>query len=161
MAPAPTPHTFSLIDGDGESHNYSVRFHPGREGAKIMRQLLALGLPALVAGLDEGTGLDGGLARALDSFDDGLIAALLRYTQRDGVQLSGVAFDKAYQRNYFELTAALWEVITANRFLPLPATWERALRERLGRLNLLPSLLAALDEGAGEAPEAAPEPAAD
>lgn len=54
-----------------------------------------------------------------------LSGQLLRHTTRDGQKLvegdkRTPAFQMAYQRNYWELRRALFEVIRYNRFFPLP-----------------------------------------
>lgn len=50
-----------------------------------------------------------------------LVAEVLSRTMRDDRPLSNrTAFDEAYSGNYAELMMALWEVVLANRFLPLP-----------------------------------------
>lgn len=53
----------------------------------------------------------------------GLVKRLLAQTTRDGIALDDPsAFDDAFTANYIELARAVWEVVLANRFLPLPAT---------------------------------------
>lgn len=61
-----------------------------------------------------------GLRRAIESFDEDLVKQILSLTTRDGSELRGRHFDKAYQRNYGELYDAAWEVCTFNRFFSLP-----------------------------------------
>lgn len=56
-----------------------------------------------------------------------LAREILRNTMRDGKPLSVDAsgngvFDQAYRANYGELLQAVWRVVQANRFLPLPGT---------------------------------------
>ena len=71
--------------------------------------------------------------------DLGLIHRILAHTHRDGKPLAGggasvAHFNSAYQRNYGELLAAVWEVVKYNRFLSLPATMQPALRGILAKL---------------------------
>lgn len=49
---------------------------------------------------------------------------VLQFTTRDGASLaSDIHFAAAYKRNYGELLQAVWQVVQANRFLPLPGTF--------------------------------------
>lgn len=146
------PITFTLVDADGQPHEYSCRPHPAREGSDIMWRLVALGaeplgraakglLHTLDAGnlrqlMDDPNGLEK-IAAAVDFAALGadvraalqatpmseLVHAVLKYTSRDGKGLSNpILFDAAYTRNYGELLRAAWEAVQANRFLSLPAT---------------------------------------
>ena len=57
------------------------------------------------------------LQRAVERMDLKLVQDILRYTNRDGKDLSsGVNFDTAYARNYTELFVAAWKVGNFNRF---------------------------------------------
>ena len=48
---------------------------------------------------------------------------MLRYTQRDGQDLSSeLHFSRAFRGNYMELLQATWRVERFNGFLPLPGT---------------------------------------
>jgi hypothetical protein len=50
-----------------------------------------------------------------------LLQRLVRHSFRDGQSLAHPPhFAAAYQRNYFELLQAAWQVIRVNRFFPLP-----------------------------------------
>jgi len=67
-----------------------------------------------------GAGLKAALAQPGNS---ALVVRLLGQTTRDGRDLADpVQFDDAFTGNYLELARAVWEVVQANRFLPLPGT---------------------------------------
>ena len=140
------PYTFTLADADGAEHVYTIIApHKAQAGAAIMFELsgmLAGPLAPLLAGLvgKSGADLDAigaavgpELGKAIVGLGDlRLVHRILTETLRDGKQLgpSGAPlanFNEAYQRNYGELLAALWEVVKYNRFLSLPAGMSSAL----------------------------------
>lgn len=131
----PPPVEFTLLDDAGNPHGYVVPLHPAVEGQRLMCQILALAagpLADLATAYQrtDGNGLDAdvdlaavgrqmGAALASDA-PPRLIRDLLRYTARDGKALAqDGGFNDAYTGNYGELLFALWEVVKANRFLPL------------------------------------------
>lgn len=143
----PQNHTFELNDGQGQAHRYTCALHPpSRDGVALALDLAALGLEP-VARLAQGVLKDAKVESVQALLDDktlferldlakvgaDLRAALLMpqaatlprrllsNTTRDGKDLgTDFAFDEAYAGNYLELAKALWEVVRANRFLPLP-----------------------------------------
>lgn len=134
-------HTFTLLDADGQAHTYEFTLHKATEGQRIMFKLYALAAGPLAGALggllkagsisevvsgDTVADLDlvkvGDALRAALADMPGLTREILRNTMRDGQRLSDDhAFDVAYRGNYWELNLALWEVVSANRFLPLSA----------------------------------------
>lgn len=125
-------HEFTLLDADGAAHTYRVVPHPGSDGWAVTTELYGLCsgplggvLLALFMG---GKGL-GDVSVDMAALGETMQAALasapkltdkiLRHTFRDDKALSDRSqFDAAYQRNYWELALAVWEVVLANRFLP-------------------------------------------
>lgn len=143
-------HTFVLKDADGVEHQYQVLPHDADKGERIMWQLDAMlvgplgallqsqlgrviaaeasvnellgakvedvfqGIDLLAVGRDLATHLRGPEILALS-------AELMQHTTRDGLPMS-VRENRsvAYQRNYWELRRALFEIIRYNRFFPLP-----------------------------------------
>jgi hypothetical protein len=67
---------------------------------------------------------------ALISLPEDLIFALFEHVTRDGIPIGADGyedtFDLVYAGNYVELESALWEVVTYNRFLSLPAIFSAA-----------------------------------
>lgn len=134
--------TFTLTDAEGEDHQYEVTPHSGRQGQQIFWRLTALGVEPMAAALgafDFATALQEGVADLNSKVDLDAVAGqlrqsilaqdpselaedLLQFTLRDGKPLKGIAFDKAYQGNWMEYAQALFHVIRANRFFPLPTT---------------------------------------
>ncbi len=140
--------TFTVDDGDGNSHTYICTLHGTEDGQNVVWALVALGgepLGALLQGaagklVAEGSSIGDVLAsdasdvvKSIDWSGVGrdiaasvartnmpeLTRLILRHTHRDGAQLADkMAFNAAYRANYGELMRALWEVIGANRFLP-------------------------------------------
>ncbi len=96
----------------------------GKKIAEVMDDPAALS--KLVDGL-RGADLNAvgaGLKAALgDPKNTALVGRILGQTTRDGKDLANpVEFDAAFTANYLELAYAVWEVVSANRFLPLPGT---------------------------------------
>lgn len=140
-------YSFTLTDADGAEHTYEIMArHAAEPGFALMAEVGALvsgPLAALMAGLAVGkAGADLGgllapvgpeLGRALLSLRDlALVKRILAHTLRDGKPLVGspaaaANFNAAFQGNYAELLQAVWEVVSYNRFLPLPATMRSAL----------------------------------
>lgn len=138
------PITFTVHDEDGNPHVYTMRLHPATEGRMIALKLAGLGIEpfagvlvsfalASVRGAPTSSSVDmaslssaiEGLPGVIAKIDGNLIDALLKHVDRDEVPLMmrpgavNPNFDAAYAGNYSELAMALWEVIKANRFLPV------------------------------------------
>lgn len=143
------PQTFQITDGDGQPVTYLVIPHPWSEGLAISTRLMAAGVDGLAGAIqfkdiidaimaDKSADLKGMLTSAINpgALLEGVknllmapdsarfIAAILRYSTRNGVPLerAGVVDLSAYQGNYGELWRAVYEVIRVNRFLSLPIT---------------------------------------
>lgn len=135
----PPEHNFTITDDDGQPHAYTVRLHPASEGRILALQIGAMGVEAF-AGLlvtaalaavrgknpmdvitaDQLTVAIASLPKVIQAITPQMIDALLKHTDRDGRPLMGRPdFDAAYSGNYGELSLALWEVVKANRFLPV------------------------------------------
>ena len=130
----PVNPTFELKDADGQPHTYLVVPHPPDEGQRILWTLMAGGVEPLAAAAGGLLAKGGTLAELMDQdlgdlFGDldwasvgkglkstlvsgdmpGLTKQLMRHTLRDGRELADPAvFAGAYQRNYWEMTRALW-----------------------------------------------------
>lgn len=141
---------FTLKDGAGDVHEYTVMRHGAVEGQDVMWQLVALGAEpiariaqiALVSGnIRELIDADSAkLEQMLGGADFSTVGAdvrkaivatnmsklareVLRHTSRDDKPLhDNIAFGNAYSGNYGELLQAVWRVVQTNRFLPLPGT---------------------------------------
>ena len=144
--------TFTLLDADGQPHEYEVALHKATDGQPIMWELYALAAGPLsgavgalagsgkiadvldtdLSGLDFGA-VGEGLSRSLLTMPK-LTPRILAGTFRDKKRLfegsDSSTFDAAYRGNYFELVRAVWEVVQANRFLPLSAISEIASRAK-------------------------------
>lgn len=146
---------YVLHDHDGKAHQYMTVLHGATDGLGIVMVLLSMaGGPGgqLVRGAMKhylehgGFEFDKGAEEMLTIVDWGavgndlaammirrdakpLIRAMLKNTHRDGKQLAdSLVFDAAYQANYFELWAALWEVLKVNNFLSPPATLQDSMK---------------------------------
>ena len=134
-----TEQTFTINDDDGIPHSYLVRLHPASDGRVLALQIGAMGVDVF-AGLlvtaalsavkgknpldtistDQLTAALAGLPKVVNSITPAMIDAILKHTDRDGRPLMArIEFDHAYSGNYGELALAIWEVIKANRFLPV------------------------------------------
>jgi len=106
-------HVFTLIDSDGESHEYTVTQHGGAEGGSLARYVGALLVQPFITGLGPmlPTIIEsaGGLDAAMSAGADGLLSAVMDSTEAmesvdlmalsKGVQaaLTGLPDSKLYQ----------------------------------------------------------------
>jgi len=139
---------FEIEGGDGKPHAYLVQLHGVDEGQAIVFALIAVGGEPLGALLQGAAGKliaeGGGLAELLEkdvtellsgidfaavgrdlslavarSDMPGLVNLILKNTHRDGRPLrDSNERNAAYRGNYGEMLRAVWQVISANRFLP-------------------------------------------
>lgn len=162
-------HTLQITGPHGQMQSYTVTKHRGSEGMGICRQILALAVepvlaglgpvaaaafatkgagaldnPAVLAALDFGA-LSRGIKAALLGLPDALVLSVLRYTNRNGKPLVGpdgratAAFDEAYAANYDELGVVLWEVCRLNGFFPGLDTFESVARRALAAMPATPA----------------------
>ena len=138
------PLTFTLVDIEGNPHEYLVPLFRTEEGVKLLGRLMGcLGGPlagiagaAAAAFAAEGS-LSAVISREVASLDTDAVANQLRITflsgapadllldlvrgaTRDSKPLSQpLAIDDAYAGNYLELVQAAWKVVQGNGLLPL------------------------------------------
>jgi hypothetical protein len=122
-------HVFTLPDRDGTPHTYETTAFRPTAGSTLRYRLgglvsdtILVALFELRRGEDGDAGKIGAALRtSLQSISLELIRDVLSTTMRDGMMIAAEgAFDAAYERNYAELDAAIWEVINYNDFLSLP-----------------------------------------
>jgi len=142
--------TFEVEDYSGKIHKYRFELHPPtNDGIALSLELMALGGTPLLGAIKEVAsvtvakkkkGEKFSIADALDlNLDIGSIGEnlqrsllspqagsipqrLMKHAARDGQPLDNpFNFDQAFAGNYLELGKAMYEVIIANRFLPLPS----------------------------------------
>ena len=127
----------TILDDDGNPHEYLIVPHKASEGLVIGSRLVALAGPVLagLVGKMLGGGKEPSILGALDSDIDlgaaaaglaeaigredvaGLVKKLLGYCHRDGQALSGTStFESAYVANYGEIGRAIAMVLEHNRF---------------------------------------------
>lgn len=96
----------------------------GRKIAEVMDDPASMQLVLKSLRTADLSTIGAGLKTALgDPRNTALVGRILSQTTRDGADLADpVKFDAAFTANYLELVRAVWEVVQANRFLPLPGT---------------------------------------
>ena len=141
-------HTFRLKDRTGKEHVYETTAFRLIPGSAVRAQIAAVvaepllvafyevmkagDLRSLIASVADGSAasalsnvdparIGGSLRTALQALPASMLPAILENTFRDGQMLSVEDnLDEAYERNYGELDAAIWEVVQYNGFLSLP-----------------------------------------
>ena len=125
------PLTFTLVDIEGNPHEYLVPLFRVEQGAKLAGRLLAcvsgpftsIGVAAAMGSgstVDSNSTADQVRQTFLSGAPADLLLDLVRGATRDSKLLSTpLAMDDAYAGNYLELVEAAWEIIQGNGLLPL------------------------------------------